>query len=145
MQMSLRFLQIQLPNPNPCWIARRKQQEAVKTEYIGFNREGCISTVNGGFVEKLTYLGSSISFAESDIKMRRVKARTAIDKLSITWKFDLSDRIKQNFFQAAAVSMLMYGSTIYGCRENVLRKKLHGSTILDAEKTCWEKSYTGTA
>ena len=37
--------------------------------------------------------------------MHLAKARTAIDKLSIIWKSDLSDKIKRNFFQVAVVSM----------------------------------------
>ena len=41
------------------------------------------------------YLGSSVSSTESDINMRLVKSWTPIDRLSIIWKSDLSDKIKQ--------------------------------------------------
>ena len=36
---------------------------------------------------------------------------TAIDKLSILWKSDLTDKMKRSFFQAAVVSILLYGFT----------------------------------
>ena len=39
------------------------------------------------------------------------KAWTAIDKLLIIWKSDLTDKMKRSFFQAAVVSILLYGST----------------------------------
>ena len=61
--------------------------------------------------DKFTYLGSSVSFTESDISMHLAKASTAFDSLSITWKFNLSNKIKCNFFQAAVVSILLYGCT----------------------------------
>ena len=45
--------------------------------------------------------------------MHLAKAWTAIDRLSIVWKSDLSDKIKQDFFQAVAVSLLLYGCTVW--------------------------------
>ena len=75
---------------------------ADKTEYMCFNQKGDISTLNGGFlklVDNFTYLRSSVSSTENDIKTCLVKAWTAIDSLSIMWKFDLSDEINRNFFQ----------------------------------------------
>ena len=39
------------------------------------------------------------------------KTSTAIDWLSIIWKSDLTDKMKRSFFQAAVVSMLLYGCT----------------------------------
>ena len=61
-------------------------------------------------VDKFTYLG--ISSTESDINMRTVKTWTAIDRLSIIWKSDLSNKIKREFFQAAVVSILLYACNI---------------------------------
>ena len=58
---------------------------ALKTEYMGFNQTGDISTLDGSslkLVDKFTYLGSSISSTEKDIDTRLTKAWTAIDK---TW------------------------------------------------------------
>ena len=45
-------------------------------------------------VDKFTYLGSSVSSTEKDIDTRLTKAWTAIDKLSIIWKSDLTDKMK---------------------------------------------------
>ena len=54
---------------------------------------------------------SSVSSTEKDINTRLTKAWTAIDKLSIIWKSDLTDKMKRSFFQAAVVSILLYGCT----------------------------------
>ena len=64
--------------------------------------------LNGGslkLVDKFTYLGSSISSTESDVSIHI--AKVWIDRLSILWKFDLSDKIKRDFFQAVVVSILL--------------------------------------
>ena len=45
--------------------------------------------------------------------------RTAIDRLSIIWKSDLSDELKRDFFQALVVSILWYR-----CRTRTLTKYL---------------------
>ena len=66
---------------------------ADKTEYMRFNQRGDISTWKGGplkLVDKLTYLGSSVSSTEKDINTRLAKAWTAIDKLSVMLKLDLT-------------------------------------------------------
>ena len=60
-------------------------------------------------VDKFTYLGSSVSSTEKDIDARLTKAWTAIDRLSIIWKSDLTDKVKRSFFQAAVVSTVLYG------------------------------------
>ncbi len=64
-------------------------------------------------VDKFTYLGSSVSSIEKDIDTRLTKSWTAIDRLSIIWKSDLTDKIKRRFFQAAVVSILLYGCTTW--------------------------------
>ena len=51
------------------------------------------------------------------------KARTAIDKLSIIWKSNLTDKMKRSFFQAAVVSILLYGCTTWTLTKR-LEKKL---------------------
>ena len=79
-----------------------------------FNQTGDISTQDGTslkLVDKFTYQGSSVSSTEKDIDTRLTKAWTAIDKLSIKWKSDLTDKMKRSFFQAAVVSLLLYGGT----------------------------------
>ena len=87
---------------------------AHKTEYMCFNQAGDISALVGSslkLVDKFTDLGSSVSSTEKDIDMRLTKALTAIDKLSVIWKSDLTDKMKRSFFQAAVVSILLYGCT----------------------------------
>ena len=86
----------------------------LKTEYMCFNLAGNISTQEGTslkLVDKFTYLGSSVSSTEKDIDTRLTKAWTAIDRLSIIWKSNLTDKMKRRFFQAAVVSILLYGCT----------------------------------
>ena len=85
---------------------------AHKTEYICFNQTGDISTLDGSslkLVDKFTYLESSVSSTEKDIDTRLTKAWTAIDKLLIIWKSDLTDKMKHSFFQAAVTLILLYG------------------------------------
>ena len=94
-----------------------------------FNKTGDISTLEGTslkLVDKFTYLGSSVSSAEKDIDTRLTKAWTAIDKLSIIWKSDLTDKMKHSFFQAAVVSILLYGCTTWTLTKR-LEKKLDGN------------------
>ena len=98
-------------------------------EYICFNQTGDISTLGGSslkLVDKFTYLRSSVSSTEKDIDTRLTKAWIAIDKLSIIWKSDLTDKMKRSFFQAAVVSILLYGCTTWTLTKR-LEKKLDGN------------------
>ena len=77
---------------------------ANKTEFMCFNLAGHISTLEENslkLVDKFTYRGSSVSSTEKDIDMRLTKVWKALDKLSIIWKSDLTDKMKRSFFQAA--------------------------------------------
>ena len=94
-----------------------------------YNQISDISTLDRTslkLVDKFTYLGSSASSTKNDIKMRLMRAWTAIDKLSIIWKSDLTDKIKRSFFQAAVVSILLYGCTTWTLTKR-LEKKLDGN------------------
>ena len=98
-------------------------------EYVCFNQEGDISTLNNSslkLVDKFTYHGSSVSSIESNINMRLAKVWTAIDRLSIIWKSDLSDKIKRNFFQVEVVSILLFGCTTWMLIKRI-EKKLDGN------------------
>ena len=75
---------------------------AHKTEYMCFNQASDISTLAG------------------------TKSWTAIDKQSIIWKSDQTDKMKRSFFQAAVVSILLYGCTTWTLT-NHLEKKLDGN------------------
>ena len=66
-------------------------------------------------------LGNCIS-NEKDIDTRLMKAWTAIDRLSIIWKSDLTDKMKRSFFQAAVVSKLLYGCTTWTLTKRLERK-----------------------
>ena len=102
---------------------------AHKTEFMCYNQTSDITTLDGTplkLVDKFTYLGSSVSSTEKDIDTQLTKAWTAIDKLSIIWKSDLSDKMKCSFFQAAVVSILLYGCTTWALTKR-LEKKLDGN------------------
>ena len=102
---------------------------AHKTEYLCFNQTGDISTLDGSslkLIDKFTYQESSVSSTEKDINTQLTKARTAIDRLSIIWKSDLTDKMKRSFFQAAVVSILLYGCTTWTLTKR-LEKKLDGN------------------
>ena len=102
---------------------------AYKMEYMGYNQTGDISTLDGTplkLVDKFTYLGSSVESTEKDIDTRLTKARTAINRLSLIWKSDLTDKMKRSFFQAAVASILLYGCTTWTLTKRV-EKKLDGN------------------
>ena len=66
---------------------------AHKTEYICFDQTSDISTLGGSslkLVHKFTYLGSRVSSTEKDIDTWLTKAWTAIYRLSVIWKSDLT-------------------------------------------------------
>ena len=94
-----------------------------------YNQTGDISTLEGNplkLVDKFTYLGSSVESTEKDIETRLAKAWTAINRLSIIWKSDLTDKMKRSFFQAAVTSILLYGCTTWTLTKR-LEKKLDGN------------------
>ena len=94
-------------------------------------QSGNIATLDGAslkLVDKFIYLGSSVSSTKKDIDTRLTKAWTAIDRLSNIWKSDLTDKMKRSFFQAAVVSILLYGCTTSTLTKR-LKKKLGGNYI----------------
>ena len=101
---------------------------AEKTEYMCFNQNQTIDilTLTGALlklVDKFTHLGSSVSSTENDINTRLAKTWLVFDRLSVIWKLDLSYKTKGNIFQAAVVSILVYGCTTWmvtKCMEKML-------------------------
>ena len=94
---------------------------AHKTEYMCFNQTSDISTLDRSslkLVDKFTHLGSSVSSTEKDIDTWLTKAWTDIDRLSIIWESDLTNKMK-----AAVVSILLYGCTTWTLTKR-LEKKL---------------------
>ena len=102
---------------------------AHKTEYICFNQTGDISTLKSSslkLVDKFIYQGGSVSSTETDINTWLAKAWTAFDRLSVKRKSDLTDKMKRSFFQAAVVSILLYGCTTWMLTKR-MEKKLDGN------------------
>ena len=94
-----------------------------------YNQTGDISTLGGTslkLVDKFTYVGSSVSSTEKDIDTRLTKAWIAIDRLSIIWRCDLTNKMKRSFFQAAVVSILLYRCTTWTLTKR-LEKKVDGN------------------
>ena len=94
-----------------------------------YNQTGDISTLDGTplkLEDKFTYLWSSVSSTKKDIDTRLTKAWTAIDRLSIIWKSNLTDKMKRSFFQATVVLILLYGWTTWTLTKR-LEKKLDGN------------------
>ena len=92
-----------------------------------FNQRGDISTLKGAplkLVDKFTYLGRSVSSTENDI-MRLAKVWTAIDRLSVIWKSDQTNKIKCSFFQTAVMLILLYGRTT--CESSKLTTVVEGN------------------
>ena len=97
---------------------------ADKTEYMCFYQRDDIATLNGSslkLVDKFTYLGSSASSAKKD-NTRLPKAWAAIDRLSVIWKSDLTNKIKLIFFQAVVVSILLFGYTTWTLTKHVEKR-----------------------
>ena len=65
-----------------------------------------------------------------------MKAWTAINRLSIIWKSDLTNKMKRSFFQAAVTSILLYECTTWTLTKR-LEKKLDGNYT-----NCCEQSWT---
>ena len=91
-------------------------------------------------VDKFTYLGSSVASTEKNIDTWLTKVWTAINRLSIIWKSDLTDKMKHSFFQAAVTSILLYGCTAWTLTKR-LEKKLDGNYTRITQEWCLHKSW----
>ena len=108
---------------------------------FSLSQRGDISTLNGGPLklrDKFIYQGRYVSSTEKDINVRLAKAWTAIDRLSVIWKSDLTDKIKLSFFPSSYTAWycymdaLLYCSILlYGCTTRTLtshmEKRLDGN------------------
>ena len=102
---------------------------AHKMEYMYFNQTGNISTLNSStlkLVDKFSSQVSSVSSTETDFDTRLAKAWTAINRLSVIWKSDLTNKIKRSFFQAVVMLILLYGCTTWTLTKH-MQKKLNGN------------------
>ena len=99
--------------------------------YIYRYVSGEISKLNGSplkLVDKLTYQGSSVSSTETGHQYANSKGMGSYRKLSVICKPDLTDKMKHSFFQAAVVSILLYGSTTWTLTKR-MEKKFDGNYI----------------
>ena len=121
------FLQIWIQNKVQTHIGLHVN--AHKTEYMCFNQSRDTSTLNGSslkLVDKFTYRRSSVLSTETNINTWLAKACIAIDSLSVIRKSELTDKMKQSVFQAAVVSILLFGCTTFVLTKR-MEKKLDGN------------------
>ena len=74
---------------------------ATKTEYICYNQNGLIATLNKTPLKKVdnfVYLGSNITATEKDVLIRISEAWSALDQLRTIWKSTLREQIKKGFY-----------------------------------------------
>ena len=108
---------------------------ALKTEYMCYNQTGDISTLDGTplkLVDKFSYLGSSVASTEKDIETRLTKAWTAINRLSIIWKSDLTDKMKRSGHIDTAIWMHYMDSNKTAGEE--ARRQLHKNAACNLEQ-----------
>ena len=64
------------------------------------------------------YLGSNISSTKRNVNNTFIdRAWIATDGFITVWKCDFTDKIKQEFFQAVFMTVLLYGHTTWTLRE----------------------------
>ena len=108
-----------------------------------YNQTGDISTldwISMKMEDNFPYLGSSVSSTEKDIDTWLTKAWTAIDKLSIIWKSDLTDKMKRSFSKALVVSILLYGCTTWTITKRLEKLDGNYSRMLQSilNKSWWQ-------
>ncbi len=104
---------------NHCYIVWNEQL------HVNAHKTENISTLNGSFlklVDKFTYLGSSVSSTETDINTLLVKAWSAINRLSVIWKSDLTDKMKQFFPSSGCVHTAVW-------MHNIDANKMYGEKV----------------
>ena len=89
-----------------------------KTENMCFNQNQTrdITTLTGGSlkpVDKFMYLRSNDSSTENDAYTCLVKAWSNVDRVSVVWKSDLSNKIKHNFSKPRSC-LIYYMDSPYG-------------------------------
>ena len=80
------------------------QIKQITCALIKKKKKNNISTLNGGSLkleDKFSYLRSSVLSTENDINTRLTNAQTAINRLFVIWKSDLSDEINRNFYPSS--------------------------------------------
>ena len=111
-----------------------------------FKQEGAVSTLSGRllkFVDQFPYIGKNISSTESGVNIRLAKAWIATERPLTKWKSNLSNKIKQNFFQAVVVSVLLYGCTTWNLKKKT-RWELHKNATWSFEQILGAAPYKTT-
>ena len=126
--MTLRYWQIHPTKPKHYCIVWNEPPQALASMSMHTKLNICASIKQVTFPHKreplwnrFTYLGSSVWSTEIDID-----TQLSHGQLSIIWKSDLIDKMKRSFFQAAFVSILLYGCTTWTLTER-LEMKLDGN------------------
>ena len=124
-----------LPSTHPSWCPAtwsgknsckyKPPCQCTQDEILCFNQRGNISTRSTSslkLIDRFTYQESRVSLTEKDINTWLTKAWTAIDRLSAIWKSDLTNKMKHSFFQAAVISLLLYGCTTWTLTKRMEKK-----------------------
>ena len=109
--------------PKPCYIIWNEPMQASASMPTHTRRNICAS-IKQATSPHWTVAHWNWLTTETDIDTQQAKAWTAIDRLSVEWKSDLTDKMKRSFFQAAVVSILLYGWTSWTL---TVAKKLDGN------------------
>ena len=94
-----------------------------------YNQKGDISTLDGTPLKPVVKIHLPRKQRRINRKGHRHEvneAWTAINRLSIIWISDLTDKMKRSFFQAAVTSILLYGCTTWTLTKR-LEKNLDGN------------------
>ena len=105
------------------------QVNAHKTEYMCCNQASDIFTLDGNLSEtgrQVHLPRKQCLINQKDIDTWLTKAWASIDRLSIIWKSNLTDKMKRSFFPAVVVSKMLYGCTTWTLTKR-LEKKLDGN------------------
>ena len=133
--MTWRFWQMHLPKPKLNFIVRNEPPQALASISMHTKWNTCALNKQATFphktvcslklVDKFAYLESSVISTGTDIDTWLTKAWTANDRLSGIWKSNLTDKMKRSFFQAAVVSILLYGCATWTLTKHT-EKRLDG-------------------
>ena len=121
-----------------------------KIEFMYFNKGGAIFPLNDEplkFEIQFSYFGSKISSTVSDVNLHMCKNWNVIDWLLRKWKSDLSDKTQRGFFQAVAMSRLLYDCTtnLNKTLGEKARQKKHKAVVCCFERILEAASYKTVA
>ena len=105
----------------------------------------CITESNQIYALVSTCMQRKHFITESDVNRRLAKPLNVIDWLTIIWKPDQSNKIKQGFFQAVAETILLYECTILTLTKHIKKKSGRNYTrILPSVLLSWKNFETPT-